>query len=109
MLSRVYLAFENAAVKARHFLSLTPHFSALGGKGMQEISRVTWNKLLRPGEAVREGREERWTRERRKESQRLLRATNRTAAALCKGTDVKGLLQSGSAGGTEADKGAKIA
>ena len=23
---------------------------------MQEISRVTWNKLLRPGEAAREGR-----------------------------------------------------
>ena len=42
---------------ACHFLSLTPHFSALGGKGMQEISRVTWNKLLRPGEAAREGRE----------------------------------------------------
>ena len=38
---------------ARHFLSLTPHFSALGGKGMQEISRVTWNKLLRPGERQR--------------------------------------------------------
>ena len=38
---------------ACHFLSLTPHFSALGGKGMQEISRVTWNKLLRPGERQR--------------------------------------------------------
>ena len=88
----------------RRFLSLTPHFSALGGKGMQEISRVTWNKLLRPGETAREGRAGGG-----KEGQRLLRATNRTAAALCKGTDLKGLLHSGLARGMEEDRRAKIA
>lgn len=49
---------------------------------MQEISRVTWNKLLWPGEGRREGG---------REGQRLLRATNRAPAAFSKVTDMKGI------------------